>query len=105
MPFRLDRNSADFTREFAEFLAMKREVAADIEAAARAIVEDVARRGDVALIEATRKFDRLDLDAQRLRVGLDEIAAATKACDRTTMDALELARDRIESFHRRQLPR
>jgi len=105
MPFRLDRNSADFTREFGEFLATKREVAADIEAAARTIVEDVARRGDVALIEATRKFDRLDLDAQRLRVGTDEVAAAMKACDRTTMEALELARDRIESFHRRQLPK
>jgi len=105
MPVRLDRNSADFTREFAEFLAMKREVAADIEAATRAIVEDVARRGYAALIEATGKFDRLDLDAQHLRIGTDEIAAAVKACDRTTMEALELARERIETFHRRQLPK
>ena len=104
MPVRLDGNSADFTREFGEFLAKKREVAADIEAATRAIVDDVAGRGDAALIEATRKFDRLDLDAQRLRVGTDEIAAAIKACDRTTVEALELARDRIEAFHRRQLP-
>ena len=105
MPVRLDRNSADFTREFAEFLAMKREVAADIEAATRAIVEDVARRGDAALIEATGKFDRLELDARHLRIGTDEIAAAVKACDRTTMEALELARERIETFHRRQLPK
>jgi histidinol dehydrogenase len=105
MPVRLDRSSADFTRDFGKFLAMKREVAADIEAAARAIVEDVARRGDAALIEATRKFDRLELDAQHLRVGTDEIAAAMQACDRTTMEALELARERIESFHRRQLPK
>ena len=104
MPVRLDVNSADFTREFGKFLATKREVAADIEAATRAIVDDVAGRGDAALIEATRKFDRLDLDAQRLRVGTDEIAAAIKACDRTTVEALELARDRIEAFHRRQLP-
>ena len=104
MPVRLDGNSADFTREFGKFLATKREVAADIEAATRAIVDDVAGRGDAALIEATRKFDRLDLDAQRLRVGMDEIAAAIKACDWTTVEALELARDRIEAFHRRQLP-
>ena len=48
---------------FAAFLAMKREVAADIESATRAIVDDVAKRGDTALIEATRRFDRLDLDA------------------------------------------
>ena len=105
MPVRLDRNSADFTGRFNEFLAMKREVSADIEAATRSIVEDVRERGDVALLEATRKFDRLDVDASRLRVGSDEIATAVKACDGPTIAALELARDRIESFHRRQMPK
>ena len=105
MPVRLDRSSADFTKRFGDFLAMKRGAAADIEAATRLIVEDVASRGDLALIEATRKFDRLDLDPSRLRVSADEVAAAVKACDRATLDALEFARERIESFHARQLPK
>jgi histidinol dehydrogenase len=105
MPVRLDRSSADFTQRFAQFLAMKREVSADIESATRAIVDDVAARGDAALIEATRKFDRLDLDAARLRVTAEEIDAAVKACDAGTIDALKFARDRIEVFHRRQLPK
>src|SRR6266404_2331036 len=104
MPVRLDSRSADFAERFASFLATKREVSADIEAATRAIVDDVARRGDIALIEATRKFDRLDLDAAGLRVTAAEIDAATKACDAKTLEALELARNRIESFHRQQLP-
>jgi histidinol dehydrogenase len=104
MPVRLDSKSADFPERFASLLAMKREVSADIEAATRAIVDDVAHRGDIALIEATRKFDRLDLDAARLRVTAAEIDAATKACDAKTLEALELARNRIESFHRQQLP-
>jgi histidinol dehydrogenase len=104
MPVRLDSKSADFPERFASLLAMKREVSADIEAATRAIVDDVAHRGDIALIEATRKFDRLDLDAARLRVTAAEIDAATKTCDAKTLEALELARNRIESFHRQQLP-
>jgi histidinol dehydrogenase len=105
MPVRLDRSRADFTELFAGFLAMKREVAADIEAATRAIVNDVATRGDAALLEATRKFDRLDLDAGGLRVTAAEIDAAVKACDAATLQALEFARNRIESFHRQQLPK
>jgi histidinol dehydrogenase len=105
MPVRLDRSSADFTKRFGDFLAMKREVSADIEAATRVIVDDVASRGDLALIEATRKFDRLDLDPSRLRVTPEEIAAAVKACDAATLEALEFARGRIESFHARQLPK
>jgi histidinol dehydrogenase len=104
MPVRLDRSSADFAERFAAFLAMKREISADIESATRAIVDDVAARGDLALIEATRKFDRLDLDPGNLRVTRDEIEAAVKACDAETIDALKFARGRIEIFHRRQLP-
>src|SRR5262245_25632820 len=105
MPVRLDRNSADFDQRFAAFLAAKREVSADVEAAARAIVQDVAVRGDAALIEATRKFDRLALDASGLRVSAAEIDAALEACDLPTLDALTFARDRIKSFHLKQLPK
>jgi histidinol dehydrogenase len=105
MPLRLDRSSADFDELFATFLAAKREVSADVERATRAIVDDVAMRGDAALLEATRKFDRLDLEASALRVAIPEIDAAVKACDATTLEALTFARDRIETFHRRQLPK
>src|SRR6202166_2347445 len=105
MPVRLDRSRADFTERFASFLAMKREVSADIEQAARAIVDDVAARGDAALLEATKKFDRLDLKASGLRVTAAEIDAATRACDPCTLEAPTFARDRIEAFDRRQLPK
>jgi histidinol dehydrogenase len=105
MPVRLDSRSADFAQQFERFLATKREVSADIERATRAIVDDVAARGDIALIEATRKFDRLDLEPGGLRITPAEIDAALKACDTETLDALGLARDRIEIFHRRQLPK
>jgi histidinol dehydrogenase len=104
MPIRLVRSSADFDGQFRQFLAAKREVSADVEAAARTIVDDVAKRGDAALIEATAKFDRLDIDAASLRVTPAEIEAAVKACDSATVDALRFARDRIEAFHLRQLP-
>jgi histidinol dehydrogenase len=105
MPVLLDTSSPDFVSAFGAFLAMKREAAADVEAASRRIVEDVTARGDAALIEATQKFDRLGIDASRLRISAGEIEQAVKACDRETLAALEFARDRIESFHRRQLPK
>jgi histidinol dehydrogenase len=105
MPVRLDHNSADFDQRFAQFLAAKREASADVEKATRAIVDDVAARGDAALLEATRKFDRLDIDAAGLRVTAAEIDAALGACDAKTIEALTLARDRIETFHLRQMPK
>jgi histidinol dehydrogenase len=57
------------------------------------------------LQEYTQKFDRLDLDRAGLRVPPEEIAAAVNDCAPAALDALKLARDRIEVFHRRQVPR
>jgi len=105
MPIRLDRRAADFERRFHDFLATKRETAADVEEAVRAIIADVAARGDRALIELTRKLDRVDLESAGLRVTAAEIAAAQAACDARALDALMLARDRVEAYHRRQLPK
>src|SRR5262245_15865916 len=105
MSIRLDIRAGDFAPRFRAFLDTKRETAADVEAAARAIVADVANRGDAALKDYTRKFDRFDPGQTGLRVTAKEIGAAFNACGRTTLAALELARDRIETFHRRQLPR
>ena len=104
MPIRLDSRAPDFAGCFRAFLATKREASADVEEAVRAIIADVVARGDRALIELTRKFDRVDLDQSGLKVTADEIETAYAACDRRALDALTLARDRIEVYHRRQLP-
>ena len=80
MAFRLDTRSPDFAQKFRAFLDTKRETSADVEAAVRAIVADVAARGDQALKEYTLKFDRLDLERVGLKVTPAEIDAAQKAC-------------------------
>jgi histidinol dehydrogenase len=105
MPIRLDSRAPDFAARFRAFLATKREASSDVEAAVRAIIADVVARGDAALIELTRKFDRVDLGQIGLKVTADEIETAYAACDRRALDALALARERIEAYHRRQLPK
>jgi len=101
---RLNQSDKDFEARFAALLVMKREVAEDVEATARAIVDDVRKRGDAALIEYTAKFDRLALTPDRLRVSAAEIDAAERSVSTAEREALLFARDRIEAFHRRQMP-
>src|SRR3954464_7331976 len=105
MPIRLDSRAADFTHKFRAFLDTKREASADVEQAVRAIITDVAARGDTALIELTQKFDRVDLGKAGLRVTPAELEGAAAACEKEALDALTFARDRIEAYHRRQLPK
>ncbi len=104
MAIHLDDRSGDFGENFRALLDTKREAAADVEVTVRAIVADVATRGDRALNDYTLKFDRLDLDRVSARVTAAEIAAAVAACSREALDALELARSRIEAYHHRQVP-
>ena len=104
MPLHLTTADPDFENAFAIFLAAKREASEDVDQAVRAIIAQVRKDGDKALVELTRRFDRLDLAAAGIRVSEAEIAAAVAASDKATMAALELALARIESHHRRQLP-
>jgi histidinol dehydrogenase len=104
LPLRLDAAAPGFAAAFAGLLAAKRETAADVDAVVAAIVDDVVARGDAALIDYTRRFDRLTLTAETLRIPAAEIAAAARQCDDETLAALSLAAERIESYHRRQLP-
>jgi len=105
MPIHLDTRAPDFTDRFRAFLGTKREAAADVEQVVRAIIDSVIKRGDSALAEFTEKFDRVDLDSMGMKVSAAELEAAYAACDRRSLDALALARERIEAYHRRQLPK
>ncbi len=104
MPLRLNSESGDFSARFCAFLSVKREAAQDVEQAVRGIIADVRARGDSALVELTAKFDHVDLGKAGLRVGAAEIEAAAAQCEREALEALKLARDRIEAYHGRQKP-
>ena len=104
MPVTLDTRDPDFETAFRRLLAATRERAADVDAAVAAIIDDVASRGDAALIDYTRRFDRVSLGAGELRLSPGEIAAGAGRAPPETVAALRLAAGRIERFHRRQLP-
>lgn len=101
----LDASAPDFETRFAALLSAKREVSEDVGKAVRAIVADVRERGDSALIELTAKFDRVDIAAKGIRISQSEIDKAAASVDPETMAALRLAAERIESHHRKQMPR
>ena len=71
--------------------------------AVRRIVADVRRGGDDALLKYAKKFDGL-VNADALRIDVDEMAAAWKACDEAMREALITAAEQIRSFAARQMP-
>jgi histidinol dehydrogenase len=104
MPHRLRTDEADFEPRFRALLAMKREDAPDVDAAVAAIITDVRARGDAAVIELTRRFDRLDLSQATLAFTTEEMEAECAKVPADEARALELAAARIRAYHTRQMP-
>src|SRR5438067_10960347 len=104
MPAILSTGDSGFEIAFRRLLAAKRESSADVDTAVTAIIDDVAARGDAALIDYTKRFDRVALTQATLRLTPAEIAEMAVRAPADTVAALRFAAERIEDFHRRQLP-
>ncbi len=99
----LDIRDIDFDAEFAVILSRGEEIDSAVEQSVRDIIADVRRRGDIAVLELTRHFDRLEANSvSALEVTVEEIEAAFSQVDDKNLAALELAVERVSSFHEKQ---
>ena len=103
MPHRLSAGLENFSKAFDDLLSLRFDQNGDIQLAVSRIIQDVRERGDKAVIEYTRKFDRLDIGSG-YRVDTDLIESARDACAPEQIDALINAASRIRAFHSRQIP-
>lgn len=104
MPVYLDSTAPDFEADFAALLTAKREEAVDVDETVAAIIADLRKRGDAAVIELTERFDGLRLTPQTLAFTPEEIAAECARVPEAERAALELAASRIRSYHEAQRP-
>ena len=67
------------------------------------IIEAVRSGGDEALLTYARKFDSPDLDLNSIGVDSAELRRAYELVDEKFLQTLEVAIERIEGFHRREM--
>ena len=104
MPILLNSQNSDFEKDFKKLLLAKREDSVDVDVSVRAIIGEVIERGDQALIEYTKKFDRVSLTTDTLRFTQSELKEQAAQVSEKDRSALELAVTRIKSYHEKQLP-
>jgi histidinol dehydrogenase len=73
-----------------------------VERSVAELLADVRTRGDEAVIELTKKFDRAELTPKTLRVPVEECQRALDALDPSLRDALTAAIDNVRRFHEHQ---
>lgn len=75
------------------------------EATVREVLQAVKRKGDKALLHYTAEFDHLSLNIEELRVSGSELDAAYQQVSKELLDAIRLACQQIEAFHRQRIPK
>ncbi|MDM0104892.1 histidinol dehydrogenase [Variovorax sp. J22R24] len=102
-PVLLSTTSASFEADFKARLHWSAEADAAIEQVVADILSDVQRRGDAAVLEYTRRFDRLDVAGlEGLELTANELRAAFESLPAAQRDALEAAALRVRSYHEAQ---
>lgn len=100
---RLDSRDPGFTAALSSLLAFEATEDESIDRAAAAILADVRHRGDAALLEYTRRFDRVSVSsAAALEIPQAQWHAALHALPGAQRHALETAAARVRSYHERQ---
>ena len=100
---RLDSTAAGFDADLAALIAFEANQDPSIDAAVAQIVADVRARGDAALLEYTRRFDRLDVPTvAALEITAAEMQAAYASLPIAQSDALGTAAARVRRYHELQ---
>jgi histidinol dehydrogenase len=100
---RLDTRSPEFRAQLTALLAFEASEDAAIERTVADILTDVRARGDAAVLEYTRRFDRHQpADIGALEIPRSEWLAALEALPAAQREALEAAAARIRAYHEHQ---
>lgn len=75
------------------------------EATVREVLQAVKRQGDRAVLHYTAEFDQQTLAPEQLRVSGSELDAAYQQVPKELLHAIQLARQKIEAFHRQRVPK
>lgn len=99
----LSTRDAGFEAAFAQLLARAQTADPQIETRVRAILDDVRTRGDAAVLDYTRQFDRRTANSvAELEIPRARLRETARALSKEQYDALANAAERIRAYHERQ---
>lgn len=99
----LDSTEDQFAAKLSALLAFEASEDEAIDRAAATILADVKQRGDAAVLDATNRFDHLNVDSvTSLELSQAELQSALASLTPERRSALEAAAQRVRSYHEKQ---
>ena len=94
----------NFHIRIAEIINSRKNFDEDITNQVNDIILDIKNNGDISLFKYMSKYDNVECSAENICYSSEDILSAKKNCTRESIEAIKLAKNRIEAFHQHQLP-
>lgn len=100
----LSTADAGFEQSLADLLTVESAQDDEVTQVVHQILDNIKSRGDSALMEYTRQFDRLELTRiDQIEISPEQVQTALQAIDSEALAALEFAATRIRQYHEKQV--
>ena len=101
---RLKTSQDDYQSQMDTLLAWEGVSDDQVNSTVKDVIKNIRQRGDEALIEYTNKFDRMNVSSMKeLTFTQAQIDEAYNKIPAEQREALELAADRVRSYHKHQI--
>jgi histidinol dehydrogenase len=101
---RLTTTQSDYQSQMETLLAWEGVSDDQVNTTVRDVIKNIRQRGDEALVEYTNKFDRMNVSSMKeLTITQDQLDAALINIPADQRQALEIAAERVRSYHKHQL--
>ena len=94
----------NFHIRIAEIINSRKNFDEDITNQVNDIILDIKNNGDISLFKYMSKYDNIECSKENICYSKEDILSARKNCTQESIEAIKLAKNRIEAFHRHQLP-
>ena len=94
----------NFHNRIAEIINSRKNFDEDITNQVNDIILDIKNNGNISLFKYMSKYDNVECSAENICYSKEDILSAKKNCTRESIEAIKLAKNRIEAFHQHQLP-
>ncbi|MFW5701299.1 MAG: histidinol dehydrogenase, partial [Cyclobacteriaceae bacterium] len=85
-------------------LTRKSGQAKEVEESVKKIINEIKSKGDTALFEFTKKFDKVEISSDTIKITEEEIDEAEKSLSKDLRIALIESINNVRKFHKSQLP-
>ncbi len=99
---RLTHTDADFDQQLQGLFACNQWLDPEITKTVTTILKDVQERGDVALLDYTRRLDQRKVTIDDIRISAEAMAEAADKIPAELRAALQQANDRVSAYHEHQ---